>query len=194
MAPAAIWKRHITNIGRMASKCCWRTVAWSARRKFRQRNRLARPSPVQRILKAEDVVATLQKGGSAKRDEAGAGPAKFNAGDRVIARNINPPTHTRVPRYVRGRAGVIDRVHGVFVFPDTNAKSAMKSHNGSTPCGLKARSFGGQMRRPAHASMSIFGTITLTRPDPAVLRNGLPAERPFSPPPGKRKPSPWRLS
>ena len=80
--------------------------------------------PVQRILKAEDVVATLQKGGSAKRDEAGAGPAKFNAGDRVIARNINPPTHTRVPRYVRGRAGVIDRVHGVFVFPDTNAKSA----------------------------------------------------------------------
>ena len=80
--------------------------------------------PVQRILNAEDVVATLQKGGSAKRDEAGVGPAKFNAGDRVITRNINPPTHTRVPRYVRGRAGVIDRVHGVFVFPDTNAKSA----------------------------------------------------------------------
>lgn len=26
--------------------------------------------------------------------------------------------------------------------------------------------------------MSIFGTIILTRPDPAVLRNGLPAERP----------------
>ena len=77
--------------------------------------------PLPRILKAEDVVATLQKGGSARRDDKGAATAKFSAGDRVIARNINPPTHTRVPRYVRGRAGVIDRAHGIFVFPDTNA-------------------------------------------------------------------------
>src|SRR3972149_4073939 len=29
--------------------------------------------------------------------------------------------HARVPRYVRGRQGVVDRDHGVFIFPDTHA-------------------------------------------------------------------------
>ncbi len=37
------------------------------------------------------------------------------------ARNLHPVGHTRLPRYVRGRRGTIDRDHGVFVFPDTNA-------------------------------------------------------------------------
>ena len=35
--------------------------------------------------------------------------------------NIHPHTHTRLPRYARGRAGVIERVHGCHVFPDHNA-------------------------------------------------------------------------
>jgi len=42
----------------------------------------------------------------------------------VRARNINPPGHTRIPRYVRGKRGVIARDWGVFVFPDTNAHHA----------------------------------------------------------------------
>jgi nitrile hydratase len=46
----------------------------------------------------------------------------FQAGQRVRARNINPPGHTRLPRYARGKTGVIDRDHGVYVFPDTNAQ------------------------------------------------------------------------
>ena len=40
---------------------------------------------------------------------------------RVRARNINPTGHTRLPRYARGKVGVIESVHGGFVFPDTNA-------------------------------------------------------------------------
>jgi nitrile hydratase subunit beta len=48
-------------------------------------------------------------------------PPKFKAGDGVLARNMNPVGHTRIPRYVRGRRGVIDRDHGVFIFPDTHA-------------------------------------------------------------------------
>jgi nitrile hydratase len=47
--------------------------------------------------------------------------AKFKIGDRVRARNIHPRTHTRLPRYVRGRVGVVERVHGCHVFPDTVA-------------------------------------------------------------------------
>jgi nitrile hydratase subunit beta len=46
---------------------------------------------------------------------------RFQAGQQVRARNINPVGHTRLPRYARGKVGVIDRDHGAFVFPDTNA-------------------------------------------------------------------------
>jgi nitrile hydratase beta subunit len=47
--------------------------------------------------------------------------ARFKPGDRVLARNIHPQGHTRLPRYVRGHVGVVERVHGCHVFPDTYA-------------------------------------------------------------------------
>ena len=46
---------------------------------------------------------------------------RFKAGDVVIARNMNPEGHTRIPRYARGHRGTIFRDWGVFVFPDTHA-------------------------------------------------------------------------
>jgi nitrile hydratase len=50
------------------------------------------------------------------------GPAaKFKVGDAVVARNIHPRHHTRLVRYVRGKAGVVEIDHGVFAFPDSNA-------------------------------------------------------------------------
>ena len=48
-------------------------------------------------------------------------PARFRAGQRVRARNLNPVGHTRLPRYARGRIGTVERDHGIFVFPDSNA-------------------------------------------------------------------------
>jgi nitrile hydratase len=45
----------------------------------------------------------------------------FKVRQRVRARNVNPTGHTRLPRYVRGKTGVIVRDHGVYLFPDTNA-------------------------------------------------------------------------
>jgi nitrile hydratase len=45
----------------------------------------------------------------------------FKVRQRVRARNINPTGHTRLPRYARGKIGVIARDHGVYLFPDTNA-------------------------------------------------------------------------
>lgn len=45
----------------------------------------------------------------------------FRVRQRVRARNINPTGHTRLPRYARGKNGVIVRDHGVYLFPDTNA-------------------------------------------------------------------------
>ena len=45
----------------------------------------------------------------------------FKVRQRVRARNINPTGHTRLPRYARGKIGVIARDHGVYLFPDSNA-------------------------------------------------------------------------
>jgi nitrile hydratase beta subunit len=61
------------------------------------------------------------------RDKFGrtpAGPAKFKPGDRVRARNIHPVTHTRLPRYVRGRVGVVESKLGCNVYPDSAAIEA----------------------------------------------------------------------
>ena len=48
-------------------------------------------------------------------------PPRFSVGDRVITRRDAPRGHTRLPRYARGKSGVIHHVHGSFIFPDTNA-------------------------------------------------------------------------
>jgi nitrile hydratase len=66
-----------------------------------------------------DVAAELGRGSPTNRDVPR--PATFQVGDRVRARNMNPLTHTRLPRYVRGRVGRITATHGCHVFPDTNA-------------------------------------------------------------------------
>src|SRR3984893_6973857 len=46
---------------------------------------------------------------------------RFAVGDKIVTRNLNPPGHTRLPRYTRGKRGVIVAHHGAHVFPDTNA-------------------------------------------------------------------------
>jgi len=66
-------------------------------------------------------------------------PAKFKAGDRVRARNIHPLTHTRLPRYVRGHMGVVERDHGCHVYPDTAA-----TESGENPQWLYTVVFDGQ--------------------------------------------------
>ena len=75
--------------------------------------------PVARTLSAEGVAAMLHRGGPTER-EAGQ-PALFAVGDPVRAKSFSPPTHTRLPRYVRGHIGVVERIHGAHVFPDSNA-------------------------------------------------------------------------
>ncbi|ADZ69248.1 nitrile hydratase subunit beta [Polymorphum gilvum] len=80
---------------------------------------LTPPKPVRRVLKAADVAATLGRGGPVDRPPTA--PARFAVGDAVLARNMHPEGHTRLPRYVRGRAGVVEAIHGCHVFPDSNA-------------------------------------------------------------------------
>ena len=80
------------------------------------------PKPVARTLSPSDVAQVLYRGAPTERETKSA--AKFKAGDKVRAKTINPVTHTRLPRYVRGRAGTIEHVIGNHVFPDSNALGA----------------------------------------------------------------------
>lgn len=50
-----------------------------------------------------------------------AAPPAFAAGDIVVGRNIHPPGHIRLPRYVRGKRGRIHAHHGAHLFPDSKA-------------------------------------------------------------------------
>jgi nitrile hydratase subunit beta len=70
-------------------------------------------------LPVEMVDGLIRTGASARLPDRIA--PRFEPGNAVLARNIHPVGHTRLPRYVRGKRGVINADHGVFVFNDTNA-------------------------------------------------------------------------
>jgi nitrile hydratase len=74
--------------------------------------------PLKRKFTVADIDRVLTRGSFGRPASA---PARFTPGARVRAKNINPQTHTRLPRYVRGHIGVVERVHGCHVFPDTVA-------------------------------------------------------------------------
>jgi nitrile hydratase len=89
----------------------------------REELRSGRPSPnapkLKPALSPEKVPVLVAKGSPANR-QAHSEP-RFKVGQPVRTRNINPIGHTRLPRYARDKQGTIDRIHGVFVFPDTNS-------------------------------------------------------------------------
>jgi len=73
---------------------------------------------LKRKLAAADVPKTLTRGSFARPPQA---PARFTPGDRVRTKNIHPATHTRLPRYARGKVGVVEALRGCHVFPDSAA-------------------------------------------------------------------------
>jgi len=79
------------------------------------RKDLPHPAP-----NAEMVEGLVRHGIPATRTEGRLTP-RFVPGDAVKARNLEISGHTRLARYVRGKAGVIHAHHGSHVFPDTAA-------------------------------------------------------------------------
>ena len=74
----------------------------------------------QRVLRAEQVAGVLGRGDQFTMDDEIT--ATFQVGDRVRVLNNHPTGHTRAPRYARGKCGLVERDHGVFVFADENSK------------------------------------------------------------------------
>lgn len=91
-----------------------------SREEIAARRPLDPPRPVPRVLAAADVASVLAKG--TPYDRPAPAPARFAVGARVRAKNQHPPTHTRLPRYVRGRLGTVEHVRGHHVFPDASAR------------------------------------------------------------------------
>ncbi|MFA6968865.1 nitrile hydratase subunit beta [Bosea sp. (in: a-proteobacteria)] len=73
-----------------------------------------------RVLKGEEVAAVLRRGFPYEREATA--QARFSVGDAVRTLVMHPTHHTRLPRYARGKRGVIERVTGCHVFPDTGAQ------------------------------------------------------------------------
>ncbi|WP_145005393.1 nitrile hydratase subunit beta [Pseudomonas oryzihabitans] len=71
------------------------------------------------VLTPELVQPVVLGGASARTSHGERG--RFQLGDQVRTRNLNPVGHTRLPRYARGKLGTIERVQGLFITPDTVA-------------------------------------------------------------------------
>ncbi|HRY27480.1 MAG: nitrile hydratase subunit beta [Geminicoccaceae bacterium] len=113
---------------------------------------LGEPLPVPAILEAAAVEPTLAKGASTSRPADR--PPRFAVGAPVRARLLNPEGHTRLPRYVRGRPGVVTADHGFNVLPDINATGRGESPERLYTVRFAARDLWGDDADPT-ASVSV---------------------------------------
>jgi nitrile hydratase len=97
-------------------------------------------------LSSSAAVAAMMKNPPTRRDLPI--PARFQVGDIVRARNMNPVTHTRLPRYVRGKSGNIARDHGVFVFSDTSVYGQGEKPQHIYSVRFEAREVWGYLAKP----------------------------------------------
>jgi nitrile hydratase beta subunit len=79
---------------------------------------------------------------------------RFHVGNRVRGRNINPTTHTRMPRYTRGKTGVVTRARGVFNLPDSEEVTGEPKPQHVYLIHFSARELWGE-QAPAHDSLYI---------------------------------------
>ncbi|HYL36968.1 MAG TPA: nitrile hydratase subunit beta [Bryobacteraceae bacterium] len=95
---------------------------------------------------ADKVPSLMRSGAGARRDVAVA--PRFQVNQRVRARNVHPTGHTRLPRYARGKLGTIHLDHGVYVFPDTNARFEGENPQHVYSVRFAARELWGQQASP----------------------------------------------
>ena len=112
--------------------------------------------PVERVMTENDVGQSFTRGSFSRPPRE---PARFKPGDRVRTRNINPPTHTRLPRYARGREGVVEAVRGCHVFPDS-----VTTGGGENPQWLYTVVFDGRQLWGANADPALRVSVEAFEP------------------------------
>jgi nitrile hydratase subunit beta len=117
--------------------------------------------PLKRNFTLAEIDRVMTRGSFTRPAQA---PARFKPGDSVRAKNMHPIGHTRLPRYVRGHVGTIERVQGSHVFPDS-----VMSGQGENPQWLYTVRFDGTELWGADADPSLKVSIEAFEPylDPA---------------------------
>ena len=98
-----------------------------------------------RKLTADDAKAARYP----RYDRAAAAAARFKPGDAVRTRNLNPTTHTRLPRYARDKRGTVEAVRGCHVFPDSAALGIGDNPQWLYTVAFAARELWGEAADPA---------------------------------------------
>jgi len=117
---------------------------------------LAPGKTLKRKLTSEVVQHGLTRGSSFRQQQA---PARFKVRDRVRTLNIHPRTHTRLPRYARGKLGMVELCRGCHVFPDSVAIG-----QGDNPQWLYAVVFDGRELWGADADPTVNVSIDAFEP------------------------------
>jgi len=113
--------------------------------------------------------------------------AKFKSGDRVHVRNANPAGHTRAPRYVRDKSGIVRRDHGIYVLADSNAHHAGENRQHVYSVEFTARELWGRNDREKVLIDLWEDYLEGERPHPHVVALARKRKRHDAPPsPAKR--------
>ena len=119
--------------------------------------RALRPGkPVAHVMTKDDLGQSFTRGSFSRRPSH---EPRFKPGDRVRTRNINPPTHTRLPRYARGHEGLIEAVRGCHVFPDS-----VTTGRGEDPQWLYTVAFNGRQLWGADADPTLTVSVEAFEP------------------------------
>jgi nitrile hydratase subunit beta len=86
--------------------------------------RALRPGQPLPRMKKDDLEGAFSRGSFFRPTDT---QARFKPGDPVRTRNAHPTSHTRLPRYARDRAGVVEAIRGCHVYPDAVTAGAGES-------------------------------------------------------------------
>jgi hypothetical protein len=111
------------------------------------------PPPPQRVLHADQVAAVIAEGSPFSRTPPG--PARYALGQSVRTIAVQPAHHTRLPAYARGKVGIVERVHGAHVFPDTNARALGESPQWLYTVAFDAKELWGEQNPKQRSTISV---------------------------------------
>jgi nitrile hydratase beta subunit len=112
----------------------------------------APPAPLQ-VLRADLAAAAIRKSSNYSRSPVA--PARYALKDRVRTVAAQPEHHTRLPAYARGKVGVVERVHGVHVFPDTNSQGLGESPQWLYTVAFDEKELWGAQEPKQHTTISV---------------------------------------
>lgn len=80
----------------------------------------------------------------------------FAVGDEVRAKDMSPPGHTRLPAYVRGHTGRVEKIQPAHLLPDTHAHFKGENPQHVYTVGFDSRELWGADAEPFRLTIELF--------------------------------------